>query len=220
MTTTSPATSADATPSRNPGQLGPALAAAASALAVGALFLPDVTSGGGMDGMSVTHYMGLLGANQPWNLLIFMALPVILAETLAITELVLLFSTNPPAYVRRLSRWAGLVVGPLMVGVGVYLLKNAVIPLTTGSGWRGTADVIAVFAYLLSAVPLIGITLVEIGLLGRDSTDARKWHTICVGVFLVVAHVAMIFGMLDPTVLGWSPTHQMPGGTLMPGMTH
>ena len=28
----------------------------------------------------------------------------------------------------------------------------------------------------------------------------------------MVAHVAMIFGMLDPTVLGWAPTHQMPGG--------
>ncbi len=221
MTTTSPATSADATPSRNPGQLGPALAAAASALAVGALFLPDVTSGGGMDGMSVTHYMGLLGANQPWNLLIFMALPVILAETLAITELVLLFSTNPPAYVRRLSRWAGLVVGPLMVGVGVYLLKNAVIPLTTGSGWRGTADVIAVFAYLLSAVPLIGITLVEVGLLGRGSArEARKLHATFVGVFLVVAHIAMIFGMLDPSVLGWNSEHVMPGGGTMPGMNH
>ena len=28
----------------------------------------------------------------------------------------------------------------------------------------------------------------------------------------------MIFGMLDPTVLGWAPTHQMPGGGVMPGM--
>ncbi len=24
-------------------------------------------------------------------------------------------------------------------------------------------------------------------------------------VFLVVAHVAMIFGMVDPTIMGWNP---------------
>ena len=32
--------------------------------------------------MDITHYMELLATNQPWNLLIFMAIPVILAETL------------------------------------------------------------------------------------------------------------------------------------------
>jgi hypothetical protein len=41
-----------------------------------------------------------------------------------------------------------------------------------------------------------------------------------VGTFLVIAHVAMIFGMLDPTVLGWDPSHVMSGGTTMPGMQH
>ena len=36
--------------------------------------------------MNMTHYMELLSVNQPWNLLIFMGIPVVLAETLAITE--------------------------------------------------------------------------------------------------------------------------------------
>jgi hypothetical protein len=31
-----------------------------------------------------------------------------------------------------------------------------------------------------------------------------------VALFLVVAHVAMIFGMLDPTVLGWPADAAMP----------
>ena len=35
--------------------------------------------------MNMTHYMALLADNQPWNLLFFMAVPVILAETVAIT---------------------------------------------------------------------------------------------------------------------------------------
>ena len=29
--------------------------------------------------MNMTHYMELLAVNQPWNLLIFMAIPVVLA---------------------------------------------------------------------------------------------------------------------------------------------
>ena len=183
--------------------------------------LPDRTVGtGAMDGMSMTHYMGLLAVNQPWNLILFMAIPVILAETLAITELVLLFRSDPPTWVRSLSRWAGLIAGPVMVLVLVHLLKNAVVPLTSGGGWRGAADVIAVLTYLLAGLPLIGITLVEVGAIGTDARDARKWHAIFVGVFLVLAHVAMIFGMLDPTVLGWGATHDMPGGGTMPRMNH
>lgn len=193
----------------------------AVAAAVVGWVLPDRTVGtGAMDGMSMTHYMGLLSVNQPWNLVLFMAIPVILAETLAITELVLLFRSDPPAWVRSLSRWAGLVAGPLMVLVLVHLVKNAVVPLTAGGGWRGPADVIAVISYLLAGLPLVGITLVEVGVLGSDARDARKWHAIFVGVFLVLAHVAMIFGMLDPTVLGFGATHVMPGGGTMPGMNH
>ena len=40
--------------------------------------------------MNMTHYMELLASNQPWNLIIFMAIPVVLAETLAITEFYIL----------------------------------------------------------------------------------------------------------------------------------
>ncbi len=43
---------------------------------------------------TMTHYMELLATNQPWNLIIFMAIPVILAETIAISELSILFSRN------------------------------------------------------------------------------------------------------------------------------
>ena len=39
--------------------------------------------------MSSTHYMDLLMQNSPWNLILFMAIPVVLAETIAITELLI-----------------------------------------------------------------------------------------------------------------------------------
>ena len=44
--------------------------------------------------MYSTHYMDLLMQNSPWNLIYFMAIPVVLAETVAITELLLPFADD------------------------------------------------------------------------------------------------------------------------------
>jgi len=153
--------------------------------------------------MSMTHYMELLAVNQPWNLLIFMAVPVILAETVAITELYLLYTRNYGGVVRAVNRWAGIVVGFYFVGVFLYLLFTAVLPLSLSGGWRGPADMLAVGFYLAGIVPLLGIALLDVGVVakGRDEHSRMAIHAGLVGLFLVVAHVAMIFGMLDPAVL-------------------
>ena len=179
-------------------------AVAAVAAVVGATALPNVAAGTPMPNM--THYMGLLAANQPWNLLLFMAVPVVLAETVAVTELALLFGRSSlPRPWRLLNRYAGMVLGVYFLVVFGYLLVNAAVPLTTTGGWRGPADVLAVGAYLAGVVPLAGIAALELGLLarGRDARTRLKVHATFVGVFLIVAHVAMIAGMLDPAVLGW-----------------
>lgn len=154
--------------------------------------------------MEMTHYMELLATNQPWNLIIFMAIPVILAETVAVTELFILFGRNMNSTLRTINRIAGIAVGIYFVPVFFYLLFNAVIPLTTTGGWRGPADVIAVGFYLLGVVPLAGIALLELGLVAknRETEGKLKLHASFVALFLVVAHVAMIFGMLNPSVLG------------------
>ena len=151
----------------------------------------------------MTHYMQLLAENQPWNLILFMAIPVILAEYITITGLYVLFTRKYDGAIRRSSRFAGIAVGIYFVGVFIYLLTNAVIPLTASGSWRGPADVIAVGFYLLGVVPLAGIALLETGFLkrGAGETERLKLHTTFVGVFLVVAHVAMIFGMLNPNLL-------------------
>ncbi|CAL8977645.1 hypothetical protein PROP_02243 [Propionicimonas sp. T2.31MG-18] len=159
--------------------------------------------------MGMTHYMELLAVHQPRNLLLFMAIPVVLAETLAITELVILFARSAtPTWVRTTSRIAGLIAGPVMLAIFLHLLVNAVVPLTVTGGWRGPADVIAVMFYLAGVIPLVGITLVELGLIGTDPASALKWHATFIAIFLVVAHVAMIFGMLDPAVLGYRMIHE------------
>ena len=197
----------------------------ASVAAVG-LALADLTAGSGMAGMAMTHYMELLAVRQPWNLLLFMALPVILAETLAITELVMLLgrrNDRPAApWVARLSRAAGLLAGPVWVFIGTHLMVHAVVPLTMNGGWRGPADVIAVLSSLVGGLPMLVISLLEAGVLGRSSENRLRMHVAMVAAFLVVAHVAMIFGMVDPAVLGGDTsssvmTHDMGG---MSGMNH
>jgi len=154
-------------------------------------------------GNTMTHYMELLATNQPWNLIIFMAIPVIFAEYIAVTELFILLGRGENQQLRKSNKIAGIIIGLYFTGVFLYLLFNAVIPLTASGGWRGIADVIAVGFYLLGIVPLGGLALMGLGIIGRKGDDQSqlKLHVTLVALFLVVAHVAMIFGMLNPTLL-------------------
>lgn len=154
----------------------------------------------------MTHYMELLQANQPWNLIIFMAIPVIIAETLAITEFFILLKKSTEGGLHQTNRVAGLIAGPYFLVIFVYLFVTAVIPLTANGEWRGPIDVIAVGFYLLGVIPYVALTLMELNVLGKGlSLEPRlRLHAIFIAIFLVVAHVAMIFGMLDPSLLGSS----------------
>lgn len=153
----------------------------------------------------MTHYMELLATNQPWNLLFFMVIPVVLAETIAVSELYILFTRNLSGTARKINKLAGSIVGVYFLGVFIFLIKNAVIPISTGGLWRGFADVVAVGSYLLGIIPLLGISLIEFGVLAKNKTEEErlKIHAICVGAFLIIAHVAMIFGMVNPEVFGY-----------------
>lgn len=153
--------------------------------------------------ITMTHYMELLASNQPWNLILFMAIPVIFAEFIAVTELFILLGRGENQTLRQWNKIAGIIIGIYFTGVFVYLLINAVIPLTLGGGWRGVADVIAVGFYLLGIIPLGGLALMGLGIIG-DKNNAQAHltlHATFVAIFLVVAHVAMIFGMLNPMLL-------------------
>ena len=161
--------------------------------------------------MNMTHYMELLATNQPWNLLLFMAVPIVLAETIAVTELYLLYAHHYDGAVRSLNRICSIPVGINFLGIFLYLLPSAVIPISTAGAWRGIADVIAVGFYLLAVVPLFGLTLVDLNVIGRNRKphDKMAIHAGLVAMFLIVGHIAMIFGMLDPAVLGYAGEHSM-----------
>lgn len=151
----------------------------------------------------MTHYMELLSSNQPWNLILFMAIPVILAETIAVSELYILFTRNISGAMAKLNKVCSIIAGVYFTGVFIYLFPKTIIGLTASGGWRGPVDIIAVSFYLAGIVPLLGMALLELGVLGRkrDKIAKLKLHSIFVGIFLVVAHIAMIFGMLSPSLL-------------------
>ncbi|HBB33234.1 MAG TPA: permease [Cyanobacteria bacterium UBA8803] len=162
--------------------------------------------------MDMTHYMELLATNQPWNLLIFMAVPVILAETIAVSELYILFTRDLKGTIRLVNKGAGILAGWYFLMVFFYLFFKAVIPITAAGEWRTVIDVIAVGFYLLGVVPLFGISLLEMGLIGKHKGENwhLKTHATFVAIFLIVAHIAMIFGMLNPSLLSaTTPMHPM-----------
>ena len=167
--------------------------------------------------MTMTHYMELLAVNQPWNLMIFMAIPIILAETLAITELYILFTRKFDGAVYYLNRFAGIAVGIYFMGIIYYIVTNAVIPVTRAGEWRTAIDVIAVGSYVIAGLPLIWIALQEVDLVNQalDQMSRLKIHATCVALFLVFGHIAMIAGMVDPSILGYQVAnpHQISGQT-------
>jgi hypothetical protein len=170
---------------------GLAVAAVAAVIAVAAaVVLPDITTAGNMTS-TPTHYMGLLMANQPWNLLIFMIVPfVLIYGGLVPPKLGLI----PPSVERLVTA----VLAVYYSAAAVYLIRYAAWPLTIGGGWRGPADWIAVLGYIATAVPILGLTIATFT---SASERARNWWLYSV---LVLAHVAMSFGMLAPSVLGWA----------------
>jgi len=148
--------------------------------------------------MNMTHYMELLATNQPWNLLFFMAIPVILAETLTATEFFVTFGRLYDGPLRRFNKAVGIALGFYFLAIFLYLTTQVVPHIE----WRGITDIIAVGFYLSGVIFLFGIALLELGVIAKNAEkDAKmKLHFLLLIGFLVVAHIAMIFGMLNPSL--------------------
>lgn len=157
--------------------------------------------------MNMTHYMSLLTTNQPWNLIIFMAIPVICAEALTISEFFITFNRIRQGKLRSFNKVVGIFDGFYFTGIFVYLMIVAVFPLTSTGGWHTWVDVVAVGFYLSGVVFLLPIALMELKIIfGNKSVEEKmKIHFLLVGGFLIVAHIAMIFGMVNPEIVNRMP---------------
>ena len=148
--------------------------------------------------MYMTHYMELLTTTS--NLLVFMALPVVLAETAAITELVILFSKKSSKTISFVNKLSCILGAAVFLLIDLYIFREVIIPLSENSGWYGLIDKIAVGFYVLGGIIMIALGVVSLNFFG-EFLGRRLQGGIRVGLlaaFLVISHVAMIAGMADP----------------------
>ncbi len=150
--------------------------------------------------MNMTHYMELLATNQPWNLLRFMVVPVVFAETLVAIEFLIVYYRKTSGALKTASKVLSILAAVYFTFVVFLPLLFTAIP---GMKWRTPVDFIAVWSYLLGVIPFVAMALIDLGLIGKGKTsdEKMKLHFIWLTVFLVVAHVAMIFGMVNPQII-------------------
>ena len=147
----------------------------------------------------MTHYMELLSLDQPYNLILYMVIPMGLAELLVAMEFFTMYhmDSGKNAGFKAISKFVGIVLGVYFTALVIYFLAK-IYPTIK---WRGYADVIAIYSYLIGVIPLLGIALVELNLIYKKAK--LKLHFCLLIFFLIVGHVAMIFGMVDPTITGY-----------------
>ena len=151
----------------------------------------------------MTHYMELLSLNQPYNLILFMVIPVGLTELLVAMEFLTMYhmDSGKNAGFKAVGKFAGIVLGVYFTALVIYFLAK----IYPSIKWRGYADVIAIYSYLIGVIPLLGIALLELNLIYKNASERAKLklHFCLLIFFLIVGHVAMIFGMVDPTITGY-----------------
>lgn len=155
----------------------------------------------------MTHYMELLSLHEPWFLILFMLVPMVLAETiLASGAFSLLYKDSRSEKWDSLSHVCGLILGVFFIVATVYIVTSYVPTIQ----WRGPIDYISIWAYVLGVIPAVLILLQELGLIfkGLDATAKIKKHIILMILFVLFTHLAMVFGMADPQLAGYVPPKQ------------
>ena len=151
----------------------------------------------------MTHYMELLSLNQPYNLILYMVIPMGLAELLVAMEFFTMYhmDSGKNTGFKAVSKFVGIVLGVYFTALVIYFLAK-IYPTIK---WRGYADIIAIYSYLIGVIPLLGSALLELNLIYKNASERAKLklHFCLLIFFLIVGHVAMIFGMVDPTITGY-----------------
>lgn len=157
--------------------------------------------------MVMTHYMELLSLHEPWFLILFMLVPMVLAETiLAAGAFSLLYKDSRSEKWDSLSHVCGLILGVFFIVATVYIVTSYVPTIQ----WRGPIDYISIWAYVLGVIPAVLILLQELGIIFKDldATAKIKKHIVLMILFVLFTHLAMVFGMADPQLAGYVPPKQ------------
>lgn len=157
--------------------------------------------------MLMTQYMSLLMANSPYNLIFFMVVPMVIAETITITEIILLFSSKPLLKVHSLNSICTFISGIVMLVLVFLFIKELVLPANEQNLWKGWIDYASALLFMVAVVPLVLMSLLQINLIFRKANKRTKMAVkiVLLSIYLVTSHAAMVFGMLDPA-LGMTDT--------------
>ena len=157
--------------------------------------------------MLMTQYMSLLMANSPYNLIFFMVVPMVIAETIAITEIVLLFSSKPLLKVHSLNSICTFISGIVLLVLGFLFIKGLVLPANEQNLWKGWIDYASALLFMAAVIPLVLMSLQQVNLIFRKANKRTKMAVkiVLLSIYLVTSHAAMVFGMLDPA-LGMTDT--------------
>ena len=84
--------------------------------------------------------------------------------------------------------------------------------MASNSEFRTWVDAVAIGSYVIAAVPMILLALLNVRALWRKASEARRSlaRILLLAAFLVFSHIAMIFGMVDPGIAGYSPDKAVP----------
>lgn len=157
--------------------------------------------------MIMTHYMELLSLHQPWNLIIFMLVPMVLAETILASGIFTLFYKGGRSQTwQKISHVATIILGIFFVCVTIYLGVSYIPTIQ----WRGPIDYIAVWSYVLAVISSILLLAQEFGFMNKNASNEKKTmhHVVLMILFVVFTHFAMVFGMADPQLAGYMPPNQ------------
>lgn len=151
--------------------------------------------------------MSLLMANSPYNLIFFMVVPMVIAETIAITEIFLLFSSKPLLKVHSLNSICTFISGIVMLVLVFLFIKGLVLPANEQNLWKGWIDYASALLFMAAVIPLVLMSLLQVNLIFRKANKRTKMAVkiVLLSIYLVTSHAAMVFGMLDPA-LGMTDT--------------
>ena len=124
----------------------------------------------------MTHYMELLSLDQPYNLILYMVIPMGLAELLVAMEFFTMYhmDSGKNAGFKAVSKFVGIVLGVYFTALVIYFLAK----IYPSIKWRGYADVIAIYSYLIGVIPLLAIALLELNLIYKNANFFRSYALI------------------------------------------
>ena len=154
--------------------------------------------------MVMSNYMDLLGMYAPWFLILFMVVPMTLAELVLCSEIFSLLNKEKAG-----NSWPGLRKGAsiCLSIIFIFLFIYLVIAYIPTVAWKGPLDCLSIYSFLAAIIPAVYLLFIEIGIVGKAWNEHTKVvrHVLTVFLFVALTHLAMVFGMIDPQLGGYVP---------------